>query len=896
MTSNVKRHVQLPRSSQKGKVPTADDLKYGEIAVNFNKEEPFIAIKGSDDSIITMDFKNAEKGPWNKGEGENSAVLGNETLGSPTEIINTATGKYATAEGNGTTASGNNSHSEGIKTNAIGNFSHVEGAGSSASGLSSHAEGTATKAVGNSSHAEGINTTASGHQSHAECNYTTARGENSHAEGYKTYANGNHSHAEGNYTTASGDTSHAEGNYTIVKGGCSHAEGKYMVKMQLAKDIAVGDTKITVDNDAMNLPVIDEYIKNCFIRGKNNPEDIYNIVSYSTDNLSGVNVIEFTLDKPLETASSNNGSYDDYPSFTSNEYILTNIAVGEVEAGHAEGKNNIVLGEAGHAEGIMTIAKGTTSHSEGSGTTASGECSHAEGSATTASGETSHAEGSNTNAVGNFSHAEGNSTSASGPQSHAEGSTTFARGESSHAEGSRSTASGVQSHAEGSTTTASGPNSHSEGNGTTASGECSHAEGSSTIASGAKSHTEGVNTKAVGNFSHAEGSDTNSAAHYSHVEGSGGIALSVSSHVEGLHLNGLQITDDITAGSTEMFILASEDYSVNLDYYKNCIIANNDRTSVIDVLNAEYAYNTKFTADNENKRIKLTLKGPLPKACTRAAQTTGNQRDGYFYTWQYAIQNKGTIESYGSHAEGSYTMVYEDAGHAEGKLSISKGKISHAEGYRTIAGGKYSHSEGINTTASGESSHAEGSNTTASGKDSHASGLATLASNQSEFACGQYNKANTNQIFSVGIGTADNARKNAIYITTDGSISGDVQLTNGGTSMTGLKILGGIQATNGMIAPTYLNSSDERLKKDIETISENDIDKVKNVDLKSYTFKSDNSKHFGVIAQDVERAGLEELVDSSTEGIKSVDYISLLILKIAELENEIKNLKEQIKK
>ena len=602
MTSNVKRHVQLPRSSQKGKVPTADDLKYGEIAVNFNKEEPFIAIKGSDDSIITMDFKNAEKGPWSKGEGEHSAVLENEIPGRLNKVYNTATGDYATAEGDGTTAGG-------------------------------------------------------------EC-----------------------SHSEGSDTSASGPQS--------------------------------------------------------------------------------------------------------------------------------------------HAEGISTTASGPNSHSEGNGTTASGD--------------TSHAEGLNTKAIGDYSHAEGD--------------------------------------------------------GTTAGGECSHSEGSYTSASGAKSHAEGVNTKAVGNFSHAEGSNTNSAAHYSHVEGSGGIALSVSSHVEGLHLKGLQITDDITAGSTEMFILASEDYSVNLDYYKNCIIVNNDITSAIDVLNAEYAYNTKFTADNENKRIKLTLKDPLPKACIRAAQTTGNQRDGYFYTWEYAIQNKGTIESYGSHAEGSYTMVYEDAGHAEGKLSISKGKISHAEGYRTIAGGKYSHSEGINTTASGESSHAEGSNTTASGKDSHASGLATLASNQSEFACGQYNKANTNQIFSVGIGTADNDRKNAIYITTDGSISGDVQLTNGGTSMTGLKILGGIQATNGMIAPTYLNSSDERLKKDIETISENDIDKVKNVDLKSYTFKSDNSKHFGVIAQDVERANLPELVINDADGMKSVDYISLLILKIAELENEIKNLKEQIKK
>ena len=672
MTSNVKRHVQLPRSSQKGKVPTADDLKYGEIAVNFNKEEPFIAIKGSDDSIITMDFKNAENGPWNKGEGKYSAILGNETQGILSETPNTATGKYATAEGNGNTASGNYSHGEGVDT------------------------------------------TASGEDSHAEGNNTTASGENSHAEGLSTTASGNTSHAEGSSARAIGDFSHAE---------CSN-------------------------------------------------------------------------------------------------------------------------------------------------TTASGDCSHAEGQTTTAKGD--------------FSHTEGKST--------------------------------------------------------TASGDCSHAEGGS--------------TKAIGNFSHAEGS--------------GGIALSLSSHVEGLHNQGLQITDDITAGSTEMFILASESYSVNLDYYKNCIIYDSNRTIAIDVLSAEYAYNTKFTADNENKRIKLTLKNPLPKVFTRATQTTGNQHDGYFFTWEYAIQNKGTIESSGAHAEGSHTMVYEDSGHAEGKLSISKGKVSHAEGYRTIAGGKYSHSEGNNTVAngvqshaegntstasgdashaegngtkansdyshaegfgstasgaqshsegfgstasgdashaegsitnaSGTCSHAEGSNTTASGKDSHASGLGTLASNDSEFACGQYNRTNTNQIFSVGIGTADNARKNAISVTKDGTISGDIELTNGGTSMTGLKILGGIQATNGMIAPTYLNSSDERLKKNIETISENDIDKVKNVDLKSYAFKSDNSKHFGVIAQDVERAGLEELVASSTEGIKSVDYISLLILKIAELENEIKNLKEQIKK
>ena len=903
MTSNVKRHVQLPRSSQKGKVPTADDLKYGEIAVNFNKEEPFIAIKGSDDSIITMDFKNAEKGPWNKGEGENSAVLGNETLGSPTEIINTATGKYATAEGNGTTASGNNSHSEGLKTNAIGNFSH----------------------------AEGISTTASGSSSHAE----------------------------GDSTTASGQFSHVEGVGSIALGDVTHVEGLHSRPMNFTDDVAAGSKElyiITTDEYPLDL----DYYKNCLV--KDNEQrvaiDVLNaelVPNSKFTNTTENKRIKLTLKEGVPKASTRASQATEKQKdgyFITLDYTLYNKGAIGSSGGHAEGSYTMVYEDSGHAEGKVTIAKGVASHSEGYHTIAIGRKSHAEGNGTTARGDTSHAEGQITTASGVYSHAEGNNTTASGYTSHAEGHST--------------TASGYISHAEGHGTTASGDYSHAEGHGTTASGDYSHAEGQYTNAIGNYSHVEGISTKAVGKFSHAEGSNTNSAADYSHVEGSGSIALSVSSHVEGLHLSALQITDDITAGSTEIFILASENYSVNLDYYKNCIIVNSDRTSAIDVLSAEYAYNTKFTDNNDNKRIKLTLKNPLPKACTRATQVTGNQRDGYFVTWEYAIQNKGTIENYGSHAEGSYTMVYEDSGHAEGKLSISKGKVSHAEGYRTIAGGKYSHSEGINTvasgeishseghgtTASGESSHAEGngtkangeyshaegfgstasgaqshsegfgstasgvashaegsmttasgtcshtegSSTTASGNNSHASGLATLASNDSEFACGQYNRTNTNQIFSVGIGTADDARKNAISVTKDGTISGDVELTNGGTSMTGLKILGGIQATNGMIAPTYLNSSDERLKKDIETISENDIDKVKNVDLKSYAFKSDNSKHFGVIAQDVERAGLEELVASSTEGIKSVDYISLLILKIAELENEIKNLKEQIKK
>lgn len=924
MTSNVKRHVQLPRSSQKGKKPTAEDLKYGEIAVNFNVEEPFLAMKGSDDSIITMGFKDGKTGPWKKGEGEYSAVLDNGIPVSPSDKVNTATGVCAIAEGQGTTASGDFSHAEGAESKSKGRISHAEGGMSTASGEMSHAEGGHTKAIGNFSHAEGAD------------------------------------------TIASGVTSHAEGKYTIVNGANSHGEGDCEHGLKLVKNIAAGDTKIFINNTEMSLPISDDYIKNCYIvyDNKKNKVISYTVSDYKPQIYFEDDVLELTLEKSLEKDSNNDDTNN--LTFTSDVYGLVNIAVGQIDGGHSEGKYNIVLGEAGHAEGIRTIAKGTGSHSEGTNTTASGVTSHAEGEETTASGKNSHAEGLNTTASGNQSHAEGEGTTASGIYSHtegqatnankrcshAEGSTTHATGECSHAEGIGTNASGQGSHSEGSLTNAGGLNSHAEGvstksvgdnshaegsfsqsigiishaegSHTTAQGEASHSEGDTTKAVGTSSHAEGRETIAMGATSHAEGKSTNAAGAFSHVEGVGSIAVGDVTHVEGLHNRAMKFTDDVAAGSKELYIITTDEYPEDLTYYKNCLVKGNGQTVAIDVLNAELVPNSKFTNNSENKRIKLTLKEGVPKASTRASQANENQKDGYFYTWDYALYNKGTIGNYGGHAEGSYTMVYEESGHAEGKATIAKGKSSHSEGHHTIAIEDYSHSEGVLTTATGVSSHAEGgetnsegdyshaegnatyakgdyshaegNHTKANGESSHVSGSYTIAENDSEFACGKYNKFNVNQIFSIGIGTADNARKNALYITTDGVIGGDTQLTNGGTSMFGLKINGGIEATNGMISPTYLNSSDERLKKDIETISDNDIDKVKNVNLKSYVFKSDNSKHYGVIAQDVEKAGLSELVMNGSDGMKSVDYISLLILKISELENEIKNLKEQINK
>ena len=66
---------------------------------------------------------------------------------------------------------------------------------------------------------------------------------------------------------------------------------------------------------------------------------------------------------------------------------------------------------------------------------------------------------------------------------------------------------------------------------------------------------------------------------------------------------------------------------------------------------------------------------------------------------------------------------------------------------------------------------------------------------------------------------------------------------------------------------------------------------------KSFNFKDDETKTktYGVIAQQVNAAGLNELVHTDESGALNVDYISLLILKIASLENKVNELSEEIK-
>jgi len=124
-----------------------------------------------------------------------------------------------------------------------------------------------------------------------------------------------------------------------------------------------------------------------------------------------------------------------------------------------------------------------------------------------------------------------------------------------------------------------------------------------------------------------------------------------------------------------------------------------------------------------------------------------------------------------SFAEGSTTVASGASSHAEGSWGEAIGASSHAEGYWGFAIGHYSHVEGQQNYAYGITSHAEGYFTIARNDNSHSGGKNTIANNDNQRTIGQFNDTtNTLSIFDIGIGTANDARLDALEIETNGKI------------------------------------------------------------------------------------------------------------------------------
>lgn len=122
------------------------------------------------------------------------------------------------------------------------------------------------------------------------------------------------------------------------------------------------------------------------------------------------------------------------------------------------------------------------------------------------------------------------------------------------------------------------------------------------------------------------------------------------------------------------------------------------------------------------------------------------------------------------------------------------------------------------------------------------------------------------------------------------NVSGKTTLGSSSTSAD-LQVYGSINATKNITASAFYESSDKNLKEDITSISA--IDLARDIQLKEFRFKADGIKRYGVIAQDLREEGLDNLV-STKDNHLTVDYISLLCLKIAQLEEEIKKIKMKL--
>lgn len=99
-----------------------------------------------------------------------------------------------------------------------------------------------------------------------------------------------------------------------------------------------------------------------------------------------------------------------------------------------------------------------------------------------------------------------------------------------------------------------------------------------------------------------------------------------------------------------------------------------------------------------------------------------------------------------------------------------------------------------------------------------------------------------------------------------------------------------------IVTGSIYNTSDKRLKENIETINNDSINELFTINPISFYYKNDstNKKHYGVLAQDIEKV-FPELVDKNNiSGYKSVNYqelIPIMLSKMKKMQDEINELK-----
>lgn len=255
-----------------------------------------------------------------------------------------------------------------------------------------------------------------------------------------------------------------------------------------------------------------------------------------------------------------------------------------------------------------------------------------------------------------------------------------------------------------------------------AEGVYAHAEGRETTATGPRAHAEGYKTSVYAADAHAEGRETWAMASQAHVEGLYTIGFGSSSHIE---------------GSTEADFGVGEESPIIL----------NDVEKIRDFLG-------NFTT-----------------------QVYPYGEDGSYY-FQLDSEKLGNYIFHGAlgvstHAEGINNVVCDKAGHVEGYNNVAGDMIpGHGQDSKIYA----PHVEGIGNKVASllYAVHVGGANCMVhSGNYSFAHGYNLSISNNYETAFGKFNLSEIDGkkiVFSIGIGTSDTNRKNAVSVFEDGSV------------------------------------------------------------------------------------------------------------------------------
>jgi hypothetical protein len=292
--------------------------------------------------------------------------------------------------------------------------------------------------------------------------------------------------------------------------------------------------------------------------------------------------------------------------------------------------------------------------------------------------------------------------------------------------------------------------------------------------------------------------------------------------------------------------------------------------------------------------------GILSAAFGYNTTASGNASNAFGYNTT-ASGSYSTALGYGTEASGSYSI-------AVGNNATASGNTSTALGFQTVASNYYSIAVGAYTTATNTAATALGYGNTASGVGSTVLGYSTIASGGYATALGYSTTASGNVSTALGDRTTAQAyasvaigRYNLIQgSATSWSATDPLFVAGNGSSSTPSNALTLYKNGNLTIAGTLTQSSDARLKEDIEPL-EGTLERVLRLTPIRYHFRAGTGRpagrQLGLTAQEVAPL-FPELVKQDGDGYLSLSYANLsavLVKAVQEQQAEIQPLQAQIR-